>query len=119
MPGGVLGGLTVVLYGMVGLLGAKIWVQNRVDLGHPATLIPLAAGLIIGIGGVTLTIGGFELSGIAFGTLVRLGAYHGLRAALPRDRRPPADGTDTTVPGADTGMPDGPGSDDHSGRSAS
>ncbi|TCK22565.1 uracil-xanthine permease family protein [Pseudonocardia endophytica] len=119
VPGGVLGGLTVVLYGMVGLLGAKIWVQNRVDLGHPATLIPLAAGLIIGIGGVTLTIGGFELSGIAFGTIVLLVAYHGLRAALPRDRRPPADGPDTTVPGADTGTPDGPGSDDHSGRSAS
>ena len=30
-PGGVLGGITVVLYGMIGLVGAKIWVENRVD----------------------------------------------------------------------------------------
>ena len=29
-PGGVLGGITVILYGMIGLLGAKIW-SNRVD----------------------------------------------------------------------------------------
>ena len=34
-PGGVLGGITVVLYGMIGLLGAKIWVENRVDFGRP------------------------------------------------------------------------------------
>src|SRR6476661_4872938 len=30
-PGGVLGGITVVLYGMIGLLGAKIWIENKVN----------------------------------------------------------------------------------------
>ncbi|MDQ1666676.1 MAG: hypothetical protein QOH75_2707, partial [Actinomycetota bacterium] len=34
-PGGVLGGITVVLYGMIGLLGAKIWVENQVDFSNP------------------------------------------------------------------------------------
>src|SRR3954470_24506611 len=34
-PGGVLGGITVVLYGMIGLVGAKIWVENGVDFGDP------------------------------------------------------------------------------------
>ena len=34
-PGGVLGGITVVLYGMIGLLGAKIWKENGVDFGNP------------------------------------------------------------------------------------
>ena len=43
-PGGVLGGITVVLYGMIGLLGAKIWKENRVDFGNPVNLVPLAAG---------------------------------------------------------------------------
>ena len=55
-PGGVLGGITVVLYGMIGLVGAKIWVENRVDFGDPVNLVGLAAGLIIGIGNVTLEI---------------------------------------------------------------
>ena len=43
-PGGVLGGITVVLYGMIGLVGAKIWVENRVDFGDPVNLVGLAAG---------------------------------------------------------------------------
>ena len=30
-----LGGITVVLYGMIGLVGAKIWVENGVDFGNP------------------------------------------------------------------------------------
>ena len=47
-PGGVLGGITVVLYGMIGLIGAKIWVENRVDFGNPVNLVGLAAGLIVG-----------------------------------------------------------------------
>ena len=42
-PGGVLGGITVVLYGMIGLVGAKIWVENRVDFGNPVNLVGLAA----------------------------------------------------------------------------
>ena len=53
-PGGVLGGITVVLYGMIGLLGAKIWKENGVDFGNPINLVPVAAGIIIGIGNVTL-----------------------------------------------------------------
>ena len=70
-PGGVLGGITVVLYGMIGLVGAKIWVENRVDFGNPVNLVGLAAGLIAGIGGVTMTFSDdFQLSGIALGTIM-------------------------------------------------
>jgi uracil-xanthine permease len=70
-PGGVLGGITVVLYGMIGLVGAKIWVENRVDFGNPVNMVGLAAGLIAGIGGVTLEItDDFELGGIALGTIL-------------------------------------------------
>ena len=37
-PGGALGGITVVLYGMIGLLGAKIWMENGVDFaGRPTS----------------------------------------------------------------------------------
>jgi uracil-xanthine permease len=86
-PGGVLGGITVVLYGMIGLLGAKIWVENRVDFGDPINLLPLAAGLVVGIGGVSLDITPqFSLSGIALGTLVTLLGYHVLRLLVPNRR---------------------------------
>ncbi|KAA5834512.1 nitrate reductase [Saccharopolyspora hirsuta] len=86
-PGGVLGGITVVLYGMIGLLGAKIWVENKVDFGNPVNLLPLAAGLVMGIGGVSLEITPqFSLNGIALGTLVTLVGYHLLRLLVPGRR---------------------------------
>ena len=79
-PGGVLGGITIVLYGMIGLVGAKIWVENGVDFGNPVNLVGLSAGLIAGIGGVTLTItDDFELGGIALGTILVIVFFHLVR----------------------------------------
>ncbi|WP_406216831.1 uracil-xanthine permease family protein [Streptomyces decoyicus] len=89
IPGGVLGGITVILYGMIGLLGAQIWVNNKVDLRNPLHLVPVAAGVIIGVGGVSLRISdNFELSGIALGTIVVLTGYHALRALAPAHLKP-------------------------------
>ncbi|GGF53492.1 nitrate reductase [Marmoricola endophyticus] len=76
-PGGVLGGITVVLYGMIGLVGAKIWVENRVDFGNPVNLVGLAGGIIAGIGGVSLKFSdNFSLSGIALGTIMVIVYFH-------------------------------------------
>ena len=83
-PGGVLGGITVVLYGMIGLLGAKIWIENKVDFGDPVNLVPMAAAIIIGVGNVSMTFGDdFELSGIALGSIVAIVAYHLARLVAP------------------------------------
>ncbi|MCX5383610.1 uracil-xanthine permease family protein [Streptomyces sp. NBC_00083] len=84
IPGGVLGGITVILYGMIGLLGAQIWINAKVDLRNPLNLVPAAAGIIIGIGNVTLKFtDNFQLSGIALGTVVVITGYHVLRALAP------------------------------------
>jgi uracil-xanthine permease len=92
VPGGVLGGITVVLYGMIGLLGAKIWKENGVDFGNPINLVPLAAGIIMGIGNVTMVLtDDFSLSGIALGTIVAVGGYHLARVLAPRELRDRAD----------------------------
>ncbi|MBT2419843.1 nitrate reductase [Streptomyces sp. ISL-22] len=84
IPGGVLGGITVILYGMIGLLGAQIWINAKVDLRNPLNLVPAAAGIVIGVGDVTMEFTDtFELSGIALGTLVVITGYHALRAFAP------------------------------------
>jgi uracil-xanthine permease len=84
-PGGVLGGITVILYGMIGLVGAKIWVENGVDFGDPVNMVGLAGGLIAGIGGVTLTItSDFELGGIALGTILVIVYFHMVNGRGPR-----------------------------------
>ncbi|MEV4368015.1 solute carrier family 23 protein [Nonomuraea sp. NPDC049637] len=80
-PDGVLGGVTTILYGMIGLLGARIWIENKVNLSDPVNLVPVGAGIIIAIGPVAFPITStFSLSGIALGTIVLLVGYHLLRA---------------------------------------
>ena len=87
-PGGVLGGVTVVLYGMIGLLGAKIWVENRVDFANPINLVPIGAGIILAIGPVNQQITkNFSLGGIALGTIVLLVGWHMLRVLAPAHMR--------------------------------
>ncbi len=98
IPGGVLGGITVVLYGMIGLLGAKIWKENGVDFGNPINLVPVAAGIIIGVGNVRMQLtDNFSLEGIALGTIVAVGGYHLARAIAPAELRDRADGTAIAV----------------------
>ncbi|MGC5344693.1 uracil-xanthine permease family protein [Streptomyces sp. DT24] len=88
IPGGVLGGITVILYGMIGLLGAQIWIRSRVDLSNPLNLVPVAAGLIVAIGDVSLSFtDNFELSGIALGTLIVVIGHHALRVLAPAHMR--------------------------------
>ncbi|MFF4651428.1 uracil-xanthine permease family protein [Streptomyces sp. NPDC001380] len=101
-PGGVLGGITVVLYGMIGLLGAKIWHENDVDLGNPLNLVPVAAGVIIGIGNVSLTFSqDFKLDGIPLGTLVTILGYHALRPLAPPHLKGEPPLMDAAEPGGD------------------
>jgi uracil-xanthine permease len=113
VPGGVLGGITVVLYGMIGLLGAKIWKENGVDFGNPINLVPVAAGIIIGVGNVSLVFTDeFSLTGIALGTIVAVGAYHLARALAPEDLRLRADAPTTMTQTREAGYGDSDGVDD-------
>ncbi|MEU1376541.1 solute carrier family 23 protein [Streptomyces triculaminicus] len=108
IPGGVLGGITVILYGMIGLLGAQIWVHNKVDLRNPLNLVPVAAGVIIGVGGVSLKISdNFELSGIALGTIVVISGYHALRALAPAHLKAQEPLLDSGTSGYDDGAAGG------------
>ncbi|MDR1790642.1 MAG: NCS2 family nucleobase:cation symporter [Propionibacteriaceae bacterium] len=77
VPAGVIGGAGVVLYGMIGLLGARIWVENKVDFTSPVNLLPAAVGLIMGISDLSITINGNTIAGgVAVGTVAALLLYH-------------------------------------------
>lgn len=76
VPAGVLGGATTMLYGMIGVLGARIWVQARVDFSDPVNLTTAAVPLIIGIADYTWTAGDLQFGGIALGTAAALAIYH-------------------------------------------
>ena len=101
IPAGVLGGAATVLYGMIGLLGARIWVQHKVDFSSPVNLMPAAVALIIGIANYTWTAGDLTFEGIALGTAAAIGLYHLMRfvARWRGTHEEPA--TPASVPGGD------------------
>jgi xanthine/uracil permease len=78
VPAGVLGGAGTMLYGMIGILGARIWVQNRVDFSSPVNLTTAAVPLIVGIANFTWNIGSMSFAGIALGTAAALVIFHGM-----------------------------------------
>ncbi len=81
VPAGVLGGAGTVLYGMICILGARIWVQNRVSFADPVNLTTAGVGLIIAAADFQfVTDGGLEFKGIAIATAAVLVMYHGMRA---------------------------------------
>lgn len=69
IPVGVLGGATLVLYGLIGLLGIRIWQDNKVNFNNPVNLTTAAVALVAGIGNLTLTVFGVALEGIAWGSV--------------------------------------------------
>lgn len=80
VPEGVLGGAGTVLYGMIGILGVRIWVQNKVDFSNPINLSAAGVPLIIAIANFTMIFGEIELEGIAIGSIAALLIYHVLSA---------------------------------------
>ncbi|MDO4244285.1 MAG: solute carrier family 23 protein [Actinomyces sp.] len=79
IPQGVLGGAGTVLYGMIGMLGVRIWVQNRVDFSNPVNLNTAAVALVVAIANFTWAPGGMTFEGIALGTAAALVVYHVMR----------------------------------------
>lgn len=70
VPPQVMGGIAMVLYGVIAASGIRTLIESRVDLGDKRNLIIASVILVIGIGGATVTVGPFELQGMALATLV-------------------------------------------------
>ncbi|MDQ4214959.1 uracil-xanthine permease family protein [Microbacterium sp. ASV81] len=92
VPAGVLGGITTGLYGLIGVIGIKIWVDNRVDFSRPVNQYTAAVALIIAVGGFSIAIkdSGFVLGGIVIATVAAIVIYHGGNA-IARLRKSGAD----------------------------
>lgn len=83
IPVGVLGGVTTLLYGMIGMLGVRIWVENHVDFSSNVNLSVAAVTMVIGIADFSFAINGIGFNGIAIGSVLCLVIYH-LMAGLGR-----------------------------------
>ncbi|MBH1979100.1 MAG: pyrimidine utilization transport protein G [Comamonadaceae bacterium] len=81
IPLPVMGGVSIVVFGLIAVAGAKIWVDNKVDFSQNKNLIVAAITLILGTGDFTLKFGQFALGGIGTATFGAIVLY----ALLNRD----------------------------------
>ena len=84
IPVGVLGGLTIVLFGLIAATGGRIWVQNGVDFSKSRNLVTAAVALTMGAGNFTINIAGFSLGGIGTATFSAIILYQLLRERQPQ-----------------------------------
>jgi len=74
IPAPVLGGITLILYGLIALMGVKIWLDAGVDFADHRNMVVAGASLIAatGLGVKGVTVGGTNIAGIALGTVLAL-----------------------------------------------
>jgi len=91
LPGGVIGGLAVVLFGLIAATGGRIWIENKVDFSKSRNLITAAVALTVGAGMISvrtvnfgLTVGNFTLGGIGVATFGSIILYQILRERNPQ-----------------------------------
>lgn len=74
IPNPVLGGITIILYGLITLMGIRIWIDAKVDFSDNRNMVVAGASLVAatGLGIKGLTVAGMNVAGIAFGTLLAL-----------------------------------------------
>jgi uracil-xanthine permease len=68
IPLAVMGGVSIVVFGLIAVAGAKIWVDNKVDFSNNKNLLVAAITLVLGTGDYTLKFGEFALGGIGTAT---------------------------------------------------
>lgn len=72
IPSPVLTGASIVVFGLITIAGAKIWIDNKVDFSDNKNLMVAAVTIILGTGNFGLMIGSFDLGGIGTATFMAI-----------------------------------------------
>ena len=73
IPGPVIGGISFLLYGMIGVSGLRILIDEKVDYSNSVNMILTSVVFVTGLSGITLTLGDITLSGMVLAALVGMG----------------------------------------------
>ncbi|MBA6416324.1 uracil-xanthine permease [Colwellia sp. 6M3] len=83
IPGAVMGGIMMLLFGLIASVGLGSLVKAKVDFDQPRNFIIFAVVLVFGIGGMALNLGGFSIQGISLCALVAIS----LNLILPKEAK--------------------------------
>lgn len=83
IPWAVIGGMTVILYGLIASNGVKILIKEQPDLSNMKNIIVMSSMLVLGLGGALITIGSFNLGGMSLAAVVGIT----LNLLLPNEKK--------------------------------
>ncbi len=75
IPAAILGGTAIVVFGLIAVAGARIWIQNKVDFSDNCNILVASVTLVCGAGNFALQIGHFNLGGIGTATFIAIALY--------------------------------------------
>ena len=85
IPSPVLTGASIVVFGLITIAGAKIWIDNRVNFANNKNLMVAAVTIILGTGDFGLMIGSFNLGGIGTATFTAILLHWFLSLKEPKE----------------------------------
>ena len=88
-PGPVIGGISFLLYGMIGTSGLRILVDSRVDFGKPRNQALTSVIFVAGLSGIAIKVGNIQLSGMVLACVVGMAlslVFHFLDSPEPSGR---------------------------------
>lgn len=92
IPVAILGGASIVVFGLITIAGARIWMSNQVDFAQNGNMLVAAITIIMGTGNYSLHIGAFDLGGIGTATFaaILLNLLLNRKSAQPKSVQEPA-----------------------------
>lgn len=72
IPGPVIGGISFLLYGMIGTSGLRVLVDNQVDYGRNRNMVLTSVIFVVGLSGVVINIGDVQLKGMVLAAIVAM-----------------------------------------------
>jgi uracil permease len=70
MPKAVMGGVSILLFGIIASSGFRVFVENKIDFSKKKNLIISSVIIVLGLGGAAMKFGQVEIAGVALATLV-------------------------------------------------
>lgn len=70
IPGPVMGGITMLLYGVIAVQGFRMFVEQKVDFSKNSNMVLGAITFVVGVSGASISIGSVQLKGMAFAAVV-------------------------------------------------
>jgi xanthine/uracil permease len=89
MPPGVVGGMSLALFGLIGMMGVRIWANAKVDLTDPVTLLVAGVAVIAAVGDLAIPVWGLDVHGVAWGSMLVVVLYPVVRRLRARREKSP------------------------------